>query len=78
MLNLECFIPEENNPYPLCVGKGWKECEECQLRTEYEPKDPYGAGRQICFKAMEIMEESENYAVPTFYDDTCDDWEEKK
>lgn len=22
-------------------------------------------------------EESENYSVPTFYDDTCDDWEEK-
>ncbi len=23
-------------------------------------------------------ENSENYAVPTFYDDTCDEWEEKK
>jgi len=21
--------------------------------------------------------ESDNYSVPTFYDDTCDDWEEK-
>lgn len=23
-------------------------------------------------------EDSDNYAVPTFYDDTCDDWEEKE
>lgn len=22
--------------------------------------------------------DSENYSVPTFYDDTCDDWEEKE
>lgn len=22
--------------------------------------------------------DSENYCVPTFYDDTCDDWEEKE
>ena len=71
------FYTRGEQSIPIMCWKGWKECEECQLRTEYEPKDPYGAGRQICFKAMEIMEESENYAVPTFYDDTCDDWEEK-
>lgn len=23
-------------------------------------------------------EESDNYAVPTFYDDTCEDWEAKE
>lgn len=23
-------------------------------------------------------EDSEEYGVPTFYDDTCDDWEEKE
>ena len=23
-------------------------------------------------------EESDNFSVPTFYDDTCDDWEEKE
>lgn len=38
----ECFIPEENNPYPLCVGRGFVSCEDCQLRADWEPEDPYG------------------------------------
>lgn len=37
-----CFVPEENNPYPLCVGRGRKECENCQLRADWEPENPYG------------------------------------
>ncbi len=38
----ECFEPEKNNAYPLCIGKDKPECEECQLRADWEPEDPYG------------------------------------
>ena len=36
----ECFIPEENNPYPLCVGNGSKDCENCCLYVDY-PEPPF-------------------------------------
>lgn len=29
-----CFIPEENNPYPLCKGCGKEECNACGLYAE--------------------------------------------
>ena len=32
--NLECFTPEDNNPYPLCVGGNKPECVDCQLRAD--------------------------------------------
>lgn len=35
----ECFTPEENNPYPLCIGKDKPECVNCQLRADWEPED---------------------------------------
>lgn len=38
----DCFIPEENNPYPLCIGRGLPQCEDCQVRVDWEPDDPYG------------------------------------
>lgn len=38
----DCFSPEKDTPYPLCVGKNKPECEECQLRADWEPEDPYG------------------------------------
>ncbi len=38
----DCFLPEEYNPYPLCIGQGKQECVECQLRADWEPEDPYG------------------------------------
>ena len=34
-----CFTPEENNPYPLCVGRGLEKCENCCLYADY--KTPY-------------------------------------
>lgn len=40
----ECFMPEENNPYPLCVGRDLPDCINCQLRADWEPDDPYGVG----------------------------------
>ena len=41
----DCFTPEEGNPYPLCTGNGLAECEDCQLRADWEPEDPYGVER---------------------------------
>nr|DAM27052.1 MAG TPA: zinc-ribbon domain protein [Caudoviricetes sp.] len=38
----ECFEAEKNNAYPLCAGRDKIECEECQLRADWEPDDPYG------------------------------------
>lgn len=35
----ECFVPEQNNPYPLCVGQDKPECENCQPRADWEPKE---------------------------------------
>jgi hypothetical protein len=44
MNELDCFVPERNNPYPLCAGRGNPECEECQIRADWGPDDPYGVG----------------------------------
>ena len=30
----ECFIPEKDNPYPLCIGRKVLMCENCQLRVD--------------------------------------------
>lgn len=37
-----CFIPEKDNPYPLCIGQNLEKCKNCQLRVDWEPEDPYG------------------------------------
>ncbi len=37
-----CFIPEKDNPYPLCVGRGEEKCKDCQIRADWEPEDPFG------------------------------------
>lgn len=37
--SLECFTPESNNPYPLCVGGNKPECVNCQLRADWDPDD---------------------------------------
>lgn len=37
--NLECFTPEDNNPYPLCVGGNKPECVDCQLRADWDSDD---------------------------------------
>lgn len=41
----DCFIPEKDNPYPLCVGQDLEKCKDCQLRADWEPEDPYGIER---------------------------------
>lgn len=35
----DCFIPEKDNPYLLCVGRGEEKCVECQLRAGWEPEE---------------------------------------
>jgi len=42
MSDQECFKPEKDNPYPLCIGGGKPECENCQLWADWEPEDPDG------------------------------------
>lgn len=39
-INPECFKPDENNPYPLCVGNGEEKCEQCCLYIDY-PEPPF-------------------------------------
>lgn len=39
-----CFLPEKNNPYPLCIGRRRKECKDCQRRVDWEPDNPYYVG----------------------------------
>ena len=41
----DCFIPEKDNPYPLCIGQDLEKCKDCQLRADWEPEDPYGVER---------------------------------
>lgn len=37
--NPPCYLPEENNPYPLCVGRGMKACAHCTLWSDYDPDE---------------------------------------
>lgn len=32
----DCFVPEENNDYPLCVGNGSQKCEDCSLYAKLD------------------------------------------
>lgn len=37
----DCFSPEPDNPYPLCVGNGKKECRKCCLYVNMEDEGGY-------------------------------------
>lgn len=37
-----CYLPEENNPYPLCKGRGMKACAHCCLWKDYAPEEDEG------------------------------------
>lgn len=32
-----CYLPEENNPYPLCIGRGLDRCKDCGLWRDQMP-----------------------------------------
>lgn len=49
-------------------------CGECK----YNKRDYSKPDKECYSKFCCDNEESENYGVPTFYDDTCDDFEEKE
>lgn len=48
-----CYIPEKENPYPLCAGNGSDGCEQCMIYAELE--SPYDEE----IRAMEIRVEVE-------------------
>lgn len=37
----ECFTPEQNVGYPLCIGQNKPECEGCNLFVDYENEEEY-------------------------------------
>ena len=37
-----CYSREENNPYPLCEGRGMKACAHCSLWANYDPSEDEG------------------------------------
>ena len=34
-----CYLPEKDNPYPLCEGRGMKACAHCCLWEDYAPEE---------------------------------------
>lgn len=32
-----CYVEEEGNPYPLCVGRGLDACKKCSLWADLQP-----------------------------------------
>lgn len=63
----ECFIPEEDNVYPLCVGRDLPECVTCQLWANWEPEDPYGVEGSITAKKMRPVIDHLNKAADAYY-----------
>lgn len=35
----ECFTPEDETIYPLCIGNGSEQCKECCLYVDYDLSD---------------------------------------
>lgn len=47
----DCFLAEKDNSYPLCIGRDFKKCRECQLRADWEPDDdPKPAGNILLWE----------------------------
>lgn len=34
-----CYLPEKDNPYPLCEGRGMKACAHCCLWEDYDQEE---------------------------------------
>lgn len=41
----DCFDPEKNVAYPLCVGIGKKKCKRCNLYRDYEESSDESDGK---------------------------------
>ena len=41
-----CYLPEKDNPYPLCEGRGMKACAHCCLWEDYDPEEDESRANQ--------------------------------
>ena len=41
-----CYLPEKDNPYPLCKGRGMNACAHCCLWGDYDPEEDEGRVNQ--------------------------------
>lgn len=52
-----CYLPEKDNPYPLCEGRGMKACAHCCLWENYDPEEDEGrVNRPLTLKQLREME----------------------
>lgn len=59
----ECYNPEKDNPYPLCIGNRGSICEECCLYTGMKDKD----GNRICENDIVKHEVSDTIGTVKWY-----------
>lgn len=51
-----CYLPEKDNPYPLCEGRGMKACAHCCLWEDYDPEEDEGrVNRPLTLKQLREM-----------------------
>lgn len=60
-----CYHAEENNPYPLCVGKDRK-CAHCCIWADYDPVEDEKRAERL----LQSEKEKEMVIVATAYKDT--------
>lgn len=52
-----CYLPEKDNPYPLCEGRGMKACAHCCLWEDYDPEEDGGrVNRSLTLEQMRKMD----------------------
>ena len=39
LLRPQCYKPEKDNPYPLCIGRGLDICPQCCLWVNYDQRE---------------------------------------
>ena len=55
--NLPCYLPEKDNPYPLCEGRGMKACAHCYLWEDYDPEEDEGrVNRPLTIRQLQEMD----------------------
>lgn len=52
-----CYLPEKDNPYPLCEGRGMKVCAHCCLWEDYDPEEDEGrVNRPLTLEQLREMD----------------------
>ena len=60
-----CYLPEKDNPYPLCEGRGMKACAHCCLWEDYDPEEDEGrVNRPLTLKQLREMDGEPVYLMP--------------